>query len=149
MDATADPVQLVGTLMSGFVDSRCVHVVANLGVADVVGEEPMPIARLAGELGVDAGSLTRLLRHLVTLGLFSIHGNGVAHNEASRLLRSDHQQGMLPLAQIWPCRSFGTRLGIRRTLFARAVRERPSLTSADSSVIWPIIPTSQQSTTGG
>ena len=100
MDAADDPVQLVGTLMSGFVDSRCVHVVANLGVADVVRKEPMPIAGVAAELGVDAGSLTRLLRHLVTLGLFSIHGNSVAHNEASRLLRSDHQQGMLSLAQM-------------------------------------------------
>jgi len=100
MDGTDDPVQLIGTLMSGFIDSRCVHVVANLGVADVVGEEPRPIAGLAAKLGVDAGSLTRLLRHLVTLGLFSIHGNGVAHNEASRLLRSDHQQGMLPLTQM-------------------------------------------------
>ena len=46
MDAADDPVQLVGTLMSGFVDSRCVHVVANLGVADVIGEESMPIAGL-------------------------------------------------------------------------------------------------------
>ena len=100
MVAADDPVQLVGTLMSGFVDSRCVHVVANLGVADVVRKEPMPIAGVAAELGVDAGSLTRLLRHLVTLGLFSIHGNRVAHNEASRLLRSDHQQAMLPLVQM-------------------------------------------------
>ena len=100
MDAANDPVQLVGTLMSGFVDSRCVHVVANLGVADVIGDEPMPIAEVAGTLGVDAGSLTRLLRHLVTLGLFSIDRNTVTHNEASRLLRSDHPQGMLSLAQM-------------------------------------------------
>ena len=100
MDAANDPVQLVGTLMSGFVDSRCVHVVANLGVADVIGDEPMPIAEVAGTLGVDAGSLTRLLRHLVTLGLFSIDRNTVTHNEASRLLRSDHPQGMLSLTQM-------------------------------------------------
>lgn len=100
MAAADDPVQLVGTLMSGFVDSRCVHVVANLGVADVVTEEPMPIAGVAAELGCDAGSLTRLLRHLASLGLFSLHGNSVAHNEASRLLRSDHPQGMLSLVQL-------------------------------------------------
>ena len=100
MDSADDPVQLVATLMSGFVDSRCVHVVANLGVADVVGEERMPIAGVAAELGVDEGSLTRLLRHLVTLGLFSIRGNSVAHNEASRLLRSDDPQGMLSMAQM-------------------------------------------------
>ena len=68
MSAGDDPVQLVGSLMAGFVDSRCLHVVANLGMADAVGEEPVSIAELAAELGVDAGSLTRLLRHLVTLG---------------------------------------------------------------------------------
>ena len=100
MAAEDDPAQLVGTLMAGFVDSRCVHVVANLGVADVIGDEPMPIAGLAAELGVDTGSLTRLLRHLVTLGLFSVHGDHVAHNEASRLLRSDHPLGMLATAQL-------------------------------------------------
>ena len=100
MDAANDPVALIGALMSGFVDSRCVHVVANLGVADVVGEEPMSIAGLASELGVDGGSLSRLLRHVVTLGLFSVDGAGVAHNEASRLLRSDHPLGMLALTQL-------------------------------------------------
>lgn len=98
--AEPDPVELVGTLMSGFVDSRCVHVVANLGVADVIGEEPMSIGRLAAEVGVDAGSLARLLRHLATLGLFSTHGDDVAHTDASRLLRSDHPLGMLPLVQL-------------------------------------------------
>ena len=53
----------------------------------------MLIAELAAELGVDAGSLTRLLRHLVTLGLFSVIGHRVSHNEASRLLRRDHRLG--------------------------------------------------------
>jgi hypothetical protein len=100
MAAKDDPVELVGTLTAGFVDSRCVHVVANLGVADVIGEEPMPMSRLAAELGVDTGSLTRLLRHVVTLGLFSVHGGDVAHNDASRLLRSDHPLGMLPTVQL-------------------------------------------------
>jgi predicted transcriptional regulator len=38
-------------------------------MADAVGEEPVSIAELAAELGVDLGSLTRLLRHLATLGL--------------------------------------------------------------------------------
>jgi hypothetical protein len=62
MSARDDPVQLVGSLMAGFVDSRCLHVVANLGIADAVGEEPVLVAELAAELGVDLGSLTRLLR---------------------------------------------------------------------------------------
>ncbi len=100
MSVEDDPVQLVGSLMAGFVDSRCLHVVANLGMADVVGEGPMPIAELAAELGVDPLSLTRLLRHLVTLGMFSVHGDQVAHNEASRLLRSDHPLGMLETVQL-------------------------------------------------
>ncbi len=100
MSAGDDPVQLVGSLMAGFVDSRCLHVVANLGMADAVGEEPVSIAELATELGVDAGSLSRLLRHLVTLGLFSVHGDRVAHSEASRLLRSDHPLGLLKTAQL-------------------------------------------------
>src|SRR6476661_4912748 len=51
-------------------------------------------------LGVDVGSLTRLLRHLATLGLFSLHGGRLAHTEASRLLRSDHPLGLLETAQL-------------------------------------------------
>jgi hypothetical protein len=86
--------------MAGFVDSRCVHVAANLGLADVLGDDPMPIGRLAVEVGTDTGSLARLLRHLATLGVFSIHGNEVAHNDASRLLRSNHPAGMLPLTEL-------------------------------------------------
>ena len=41
----------------------------------------MPCAGLAAELGVDTGSLTRLLRHLVTLGLFLVHGDDVLGNQ--------------------------------------------------------------------
>jgi hypothetical protein len=100
MPAEEDAVEVVGSLMAGFVDSRCLHVVANIGVADVVGEDPMPIAELAAELGVNSKSLTRLLRHLVTLGVFSVRGDRVAHNEASRLLRSDHPLGLLETAQL-------------------------------------------------
>ena len=47
MSAEDDAVQMVGSLMAGFVDSRCLHVVANLGVAEVIGEEPMAIAEVA------------------------------------------------------------------------------------------------------
>ena len=100
MSAGDDPVQLVGSLMAGFVDSRCLHIVANLGMADAVGDEPVSVAELAAELGVDVGSLTRLLRHLATLGLFSLQGDRLAHTEASRLLRSDHPLGLLETAQL-------------------------------------------------
>lgn len=100
MVVQGDPVQLVGSLMAGFVDSRCLHVVANIGMADVLGEEPMPIPDLAAELGVDTEALARLLRHLVALGLFSVHSNRVAHNEASRLLQSDHPLGLLETTQL-------------------------------------------------
>ena len=55
MSAGDDPVQLVGSLMAGFIDSRCLHVVANLGMADAVGDEPVPVAELAAELGLGEG----------------------------------------------------------------------------------------------
>ena len=100
MSAEDDAVQMVGSLMAGFVDSRCLHVVANLGVAEVIGEEPMAIAEVAAELGINGESLTRLFRHLVTLGLFWVDGDQVAHNAASLLLRSDHPLGLLETAQL-------------------------------------------------
>jgi hypothetical protein len=95
-----DPSELVGSLAEGYVGSRCLHVVANLGVSDVVGDEPRSLTEIAGELGVDAASLGRVVRHLVSLGIFSMSGDNVSHNEPSRLLRHDHPEGLLPLTRL-------------------------------------------------
>ena len=67
---------------------------------DVVTDEPRSLPDIAGELGVDARALGRVVRHLVSLGVFAMSGDDVWHNEASRLLRHDHPDGLLPLVRM-------------------------------------------------
>ena len=114
--------------MAAFVDSRCLHVVTNLGVADVVGEDPMPIAALAAEVGVGTQSLTRCSApHDV--GVFSVHGEEVAHNDAPRRLRSDHRLGLLETAQLTAIPTMDSVRSLEDAVRTGRVRERRSTTA--------------------
>jgi C-methyltransferase len=66
-----------------------------LGIADTVGDEPMPLATLAQAVEADPSTLHRLLRALATFGVFTVTDDGAcAHNDASRLLRTDAERTM-------------------------------------------------------
>ncbi len=97
---------------SAFWLSRCLHVVADLGVADVLGDTPETLESLAAAVDADTRALGRVLRLLAAHGIFDDRGGGrFAHTPTSRLLRDDHPKSarpfvrMLGLAVIW--RSFG------------------------------------------
>jgi O-methyltransferase domain len=80
--------------------SRCVHVVASVGVADALGEEAGPVAALASKVDCNAEALNRVLRLLAAHGIFESGGDGFyQHNEASSLLRSDHPQSLRTYAR--------------------------------------------------
>ena len=65
----------------------CVHVVATLRIADHIEAGITEIANLAFASGVDRDSLYRMLRHLVSRGLFEESAPGqFALNEAARAL---------------------------------------------------------------
>lgn len=48
----------------------CVHVVATLRIADLIAAGATDVTDLAARAGCDAGSLDRVLRHLVSKGVF-------------------------------------------------------------------------------
>lgn len=73
---------------------RCLHAVAELGVADALGESPRSAEELARDTGTHAEALARTLRLLSTEGIFEARDGAWAHTPASRLLRSDHPQSM-------------------------------------------------------
>jgi hypothetical protein len=73
---------------------RCLHAVAELGIADALGETPRSADELAKETGAHAGALARSLRVLSAEGIFEARDGMWAHTPASRLLRSDHPQSM-------------------------------------------------------
>ena len=73
---------------------RCLHVVADLGVADYLGDVPMTAEALASSTGTNADALDRMLRLLAVAGVFEARGDSWAHTELSRIIRSDHPQSM-------------------------------------------------------
>jgi hypothetical protein len=97
----ASPEQLaqVMELVTCNVTSRCLLAVADLGVADVLGEGIESAAALAEKTGANADALVRILRLLATKGIFLDLGDRFRHTPLSRLLRTDHPQSMRGLAR--------------------------------------------------
>jgi hypothetical protein len=81
-------------LSMGFTLPRALHMMAQLKIADALGETPLSAAALAAATGTNAGALGRCLRLLAAHGVFEKHGDTYGHSAASQLLRSDHPQSM-------------------------------------------------------
>jgi len=73
---------------------RCLHMVAEIGVADALDESPGTAAELASATGMNPAALARVLRLLSAYGVFEQRNDRFVHTPASRLLRSDHPQSM-------------------------------------------------------
>jgi C-methyltransferase len=74
--------------------SRCLHVVAQHGVADALEPNGTTVHDLAARVGLDADGLARVLRALAAYGVFAVDLPDVRHTEASLLLRADHPRSM-------------------------------------------------------
>jgi hypothetical protein len=96
----SNPFELLRDIAGGYCLNRCLHVVADLGVADVLDENPQTAADLAASVGANPDALARVLRLLSAYGVFEVEGEKVRHSAASRLLRSDHPQSMRALARM-------------------------------------------------
>jgi hypothetical protein len=95
-----DPAQAILGLSTAYWASRCLHVAAELGVADVLGEEPQSAETLAATLGVKADPLHRVLRCLTNHGVFAMTDGKFAHSAASRLLKSDAHPSLRALPRM-------------------------------------------------
>lgn len=94
------PHEVMWTLTNAVVASRCLHVVAELGVADDVTDAPVSATELAAGCGADAQALDRALRLLAAHGVFERADGGFRHTPASELLRSDHPMSMRAFARM-------------------------------------------------
>lgn len=99
-DDNPPPHKVVQSLAVAYWASRCLHVVAELGIADLLGDEPQTAQALAKPAGLNAQALHRVLRSLANHGIFVHDGERFSHNEASRLLRSDTPGSMRSLARM-------------------------------------------------
>src|SRR5215469_11715931 len=74
---------------------QSIHVVARLGLADILGPEPRTIDELAKATRVHAPSLKRVLRALTTVGVFAEDAEGrLRHTALSETLRTDHPESV-------------------------------------------------------
>jgi len=87
--------------------SRCLQVIAQLGVADAFGDRPQSTEALAKATSTHQQALHRVLRLLASVGIFEWKDGAWHHNDASRYLRSDHPESlrdyvsMLGLPAFW------------------------------------------------
>jgi hypothetical protein len=102
---TQPPQLIVGNLATGFLHSRCLHAVVELGVPDALGDEPEHVGDLAAKVGAVPDALSRVLRVLASSAVFTDMGaDRYAHSPASRLLRTDHPQSMDLIVRLWAAR---------------------------------------------
>jgi hypothetical protein len=112
----SSPTNVLLDIAGGYVLPRCLHVVADLGVADALGDSPRTGRELAAAVGVDADAIVRILRLLSAHGVFVVHGDAFAHTPASQLLCSDHPQSMHALVRMFGLSIFLVTQGARASL---------------------------------
>ena len=98
--APQQPHEIVWTLVNVCVAARCIHVIAELGVADHIEDQPVSVGELASSCEVNADALDRVLRLLTAHGVFDREDGRYRHTPASRLLRSDQPMTMRPFARM-------------------------------------------------
>jgi C-methyltransferase len=99
--------------------SQAISAAAELGVADALADGPLSIAELAARVGADADALRRLLRALISRGIFRYRRDGRYElNALADTLRSD-----APVSMAYAARFYGSSEQRERwTLLVDAVR---------------------------
>ncbi|WP_327581125.1 acetylserotonin O-methyltransferase [Nonomuraea sp. NBC_00507] len=80
--------------------SRVVHVLAELGVADILADGPLPVDVIAKKAGAHTDALYRILRNAASVGIFEEGPAKVFQlTPLADGLRSDNGDGVLPLVK--------------------------------------------------
>jgi len=89
-----NPFETLRQISGGYCLARAVHVLAELNVADALGETPQSAVELAKGVGANPDALFRVLRLASAHGVFEQQGEIFRHSAASRMLCSDPPQSM-------------------------------------------------------
>ena len=95
-----NPVDTVMRLSGVQCVPRALHIVADLGIADALGDTPLSSETLARATGTHVDALDRVLRLLAGYGVFAVHNGAFAHTPASELLRADHPHSLRSLVRM-------------------------------------------------
>ncbi len=95
------PQALLAQMTFGFIISQAISVAAKLGIADVISNDPQTVGDLATATATDQSSLYRLLRTLMSVGIFQKDLDGRYSNTAmSEFLRADHPESLRGIAHL-------------------------------------------------
>ena len=87
------PAEFIMQIGTGMWLARALWGAARLKLADAIGDTPMTPSAIAFVCDANADSVARVLRTLSAFGVFAQTSEGrFAHNDVSRLLRSDHPE---------------------------------------------------------
>ncbi|OBA72290.1 hydroxyneurosporene methyltransferase [Mycobacterium sp. 1554424.7] len=94
------PAEAIQELVLAAWVSQGITAVADLGVADALAAGPLPIDELAGKVGADPDALGRLLRALISKGIFARRDDGRYElTPLAEQLRSDVPASMAAMAR--------------------------------------------------
>jgi C-methyltransferase len=112
------PAAMMEMIVAGWT-SQAITAAAELGIADALADGPLPIHQLAARVGADADALRRLLRALISRGIFDRRRDGQYElNPLASTLCSD-----APVSMACAARFYGSREQRKRwTLLTDAVR---------------------------
>ena len=96
-----DPITQIQLMSGGYYVSRCLQVVAELGIADLISDTPISASELARSTGSHPDALARVLSLLCANGVFVRVDGWFCHSETSRVLRTDHPMSMRPFARMF------------------------------------------------
>jgi C-methyltransferase len=101
---TPPPAAMMEMIIASWM-SQAITVAAELGVADALANGPLPIDELAARVGADRDALRRLLRALISRGIFRHRRDGRYElNALARTLRSDGPVSMASAARFYGSR---------------------------------------------
>ena len=111
MNGLPPPVAMLQLITGGWI-SQIIYVAAKLGIADLLATEAKSVDELAGETGVEAKSLYRVLRALASLGIFAEgESRRFKQTPGSSCLQSEVQGSMRAMAILfgedWHYRPWG------------------------------------------
>jgi C-methyltransferase len=98
---SAPAVAVVFELVNGAFVAQAIHVAAELGIADALTEGPLRLDDLADRVGADPDALGRLMRALISCGVFRQRRDGRYDlNALANALRSDARFSMYGWARV-------------------------------------------------
>jgi C-methyltransferase len=93
--AARSPQELLGLMSRLYVLSRSIHAIAELGVANLIGDAPVSGPDIARAAGVSSEYLSRCLRFLAAYGVFEeTSPNWFRATALSDVMRDDHPKSM-------------------------------------------------------